>query len=430
MSNSNPNPPIYRIANSFKNKWLWLAGILIISISGISQNPGYTWKFGSTPPFVSTSVGGASGSHSLTLLGQGASAISVVNEAVGLGTSCTGPIDVGTYGGEPDNHSFGLKFNNSPQFISNVYTIELVVKFFTSLRYHRLAGFYDLGGSGAEKDYGIYISPDNYDARISFYNGASQTIGTTADSISGGTWYHIVLVRDTNKQISVYRNGASIGQFVDSADQFLPHAGSGNAITFFKDDDNDPFTNEETGGNIAKLSVYNTVLTGTQIQQLFNNACDTTTSPPSGGTASYIPKYVTSGTFDSSVIYQKDGSIGIGTTNVDTSYKLFVEKGIRTRLVQVDIDVWPDFVFDKKYKLPSLKEIEQHIKEYKHLPGIPPAAEIEEKGLNVGKNQAALMQKIEELTLYIIEQNKKAEEMNAMILELKKEMQGVKEKIK
>ncbi len=67
---------------------------------------------------------------------------------------------------------------------------------------------------------------------------------------------------------------------------------------------------------------------------------------------------------------------------------------------------WSDFVFDEGYSLRSLDEIEQHILEFKHLPDIPSEEEVKQDGINLGDMDAKLLQKIEELTLYTIEQNK------------------------
>jgi hypothetical protein len=94
---------------------------------------------------------------------------------------------------------------------------------------------------------------------------------------------------------------------------------------------------------------------------------------------------------------------------------------------------WPDYVFSNHYTLPSLSEVENFIKQNNHLPGIPSAAEVEKKGIDVGNNQAALLQKIEELTLYAIEQEKKIQKQNDQIkdlLNLKQEMAELKALIK
>lgn len=68
---------------------------------------------------------------------------------------------------------------------------------------------------------------------------------------------------------------------------------------------------------------------------------------------------------------------------------------------------WPDYVFSKQYELPSLTEVESFINQNSHLLGVPSAAEVDKKGIDVGNTQAILLKKIEELTLYVIEQNKK-----------------------
>lgn len=88
-----------------------------------------------------------------------------------------------------------------------------------------------------------------------------------------------------------------------------------------------------------------------------------------------------------------------------TEYKLFVKKGIRTEKVKVDIaaGVWADYVFDTKYDLKSINEVEKFIDKNGHLPNMPSAIEIEENGLDLGKMNAKLLEKIEELTLYVIE---------------------------
>jgi hypothetical protein len=82
---------------------------------------------------------------------------------------------------------------------------------------------------------------------------------------------------------------------------------------------------------------------------------------------------------------------------------------------------WPDYVFNKQYQLPSLTQTEQYIKQYNHLPGVPSAEEVAKKGIDVADNQAVLLKKIEELTLYVIEQEKKLQQQSEEITELKKQ---------
>jgi hypothetical protein len=115
-------------------------------------------------------------------------------------------------------------------------------------------------------------------------------------------------------------------------------------------------------------------------------------------------------------------TIGNGTLCTPTGYKLFVEQGILTEKVKVAVNcstAWADYVFANDYKLKPLLEVEAYVKENKHLPNIPSASELVNDGLNLGEMQAKQMEKIEELTLYMIEMKKEIDT-------LKKENQSLK----
>ena len=122
----------------------------------------------------------------------------------------------------------------------------------------------------------------------------------------------------------------------------------------------------------------------------------------SGG---YLPALMINGTTN---------NVGIGTNN--PTYKLSVNGNIRSKEVVVETG-WADYVFDEKYVLPPLCEVEKFIQINNHLPNIPSASEIEKNGLLLGDTQKKMMEKIEELTLYMIEANKKIEKLEKMILE-------------
>ena len=118
-----------------------------------------------------------------------------------------------------------------------------------------------------------------------------------------------------------------------------------------------------------------------------------------------------------------NGKLGIGTVNPG-SWKLAVNGSIRAKEIKVETG-WSDFVFYADYKLPTLKEVEKHIKEKGHLKDIPSAKEVEKNGILLGEMNSKLLQKIEELTLYTIQQqkeiikqkqdvNKQAEEINSL----------------
>jgi hypothetical protein len=102
------------------------------------------------------------------------------------------------------------------------------------------------------------------------------------------------------------------------------------------------------------------------------------------------------------------GAVGIGTPIgqhlPSEDYRLYVFTGIRTEKVRVDYrSNWADYVFAPSYKLRPLSEVEAFIQKNQHLPDVPSAKEIHEKGIDLGEMHKIQMQKIEELTLYLLE---------------------------
>jgi YD repeat-containing protein len=111
-------------------------------------------------------------------------------------------------------------------------------------------------------------------------------------------------------------------------------------------------------------------------------------------------------------------TVSIGTDSTgDANYNLYVSKGIRARKVRVDADSWADYVFEKNYVLPKLNELEEYIQQHKHLPDVQSADEAQKQGVDLGENQAVLLKKIEELTLYVIQQNKELEVLKSQLKE-------------
>jgi hypothetical protein len=138
-------------------------------------------------------------------------------------------------------------------------------------------------------------------------------------------------------------------------------------------------------------------------------------TPIGGGSSTSSPWTTGTGTISYS------GKVGIGTTT--PAYELAVKGSIGCSEIQVlDVTDWRDFVFAPGYTLRSLAEVESFINQNQHLPGVPSEKEVKANGYNVSEMNAILLQKIEELTLYIIEQQKVNNLQQKQIDELKKQI--------
>lgn len=111
-----------------------------------------------------------------------------------------------------------------------------------------------------------------------------------------------------------------------------------------------------------------------------------------------------------SLLYLKHSNsfVGIGTT--DPKARLAVNGEVLAKKVRITPKGWADYVFEPSYNLPSLEQLKRFISKHKHLPDIPSAKNVAENDLDLGGNQANLLKKIEEMTLYLIAQQKQLEE--------------------
>jgi len=197
-------------------------------------------------------------------------------------------------------------------------------------------------------------------------------------------------------------------------------------------EDNRPFTISRHGGSREQLDTY--------VQDAavyFNYKNDESYSSmvfrirnldtESGGGADASDRNVLklhSNKFRSMALFQ--GNVGVDTTN--PVHKLNVNGTIRATEVIVETG-WTDFVFEEDYNLRTLSEVESHIQAHGHLPDIPSAAAIQENGLKLAEAQTLMMQKIEELTLYAIEQEKEKEDLEALVRELSTTVESLRREV-
>jgi hypothetical protein len=141
-----------------------------------------------------------------------------------------------------------------------------------------------------------------------------------------------------------------------------------------------------------------------------------------GGNTAVDPSATFVGTIDNSVMAFRTnnvermridgttGNISIGTPDAHGFALAVNGQAIFTKVKVQQYGSWPDYVFQKEYHLPSLVELEKFINEHRHLPGIASEAEVREKGIDVGDQEATLLKKVEELTLYLIQENNRLTE--------------------
>ncbi len=175
--------------------------------------------------------------------------------------------------------------------------------------------------------------------------------------------------------------------------------------------------------NVSNVAKFKRSATGTDLTALIDieNGGGTMWRYGVGGTGNGLG--ITGGQFyiersgiGSALTIATNGNVGIGTNN--PLAKLTVNGLVCAKEVRVSLSgapCWPDFVFAKDYKLKDLSEVESFIKLNQHLPGIPSAAEVEEGGVELGEINMKLLQKIEELTLYMISIKKENEALKTRL---------------
>jgi len=291
------------------------------------------------------------------------------------------------------NVSFSVNYNNivngNQQFTGNSFVSgKLGIGTFTPSAGLQVAKSYNYNGSNIAA-----ILGDNYNDWTNFG-------GVTGGRIRGDNNGYLVLESNPNGtgDKNLYLNFASTGNILIARGG--GNVGIGTGIT-----------SPAQALDIEKNADYQLRLGNTAGQGYNIGRNGTTGFLTFYGDQSGYNGYSFGGVNGEKMRIDANGSVGIGTTP-NALYKLDVKGAIRASEVQiVSLDNFADFVFEKNYKLPKLSEINAFIQINGHLPNIPSATEVKENGMSLVEMQVKLLQKIEELTLYAIEQQKRIEQL-------------------
>ena len=308
-------------------------------------------------------------------------------------------IRLGFYGGGAGGIGWGLNFNAKS---SNVNIGPLA------------DDYYRLEISGSDNGLGLYNGANGFYGDLT-NNGGNLAVGSSYGSTLGAAAKHLLL--NPPAYLFFYPGNVGINTNDPSHAKLEINGSIGAAVAMFGADKfgvTIEANNPEIGFNYFYNAGSKTIKAG------YGGVVGM--SPGNGdvyignfsGNQSSADFGLISG-YQNVIVVKQTGNVGIGTSN--PTYKLAVNGTIRSKEVRVESG-WSDFVFEKKYKLPSLSSVEKYIKTYKHLPGILSAEVIQQKGLAIGEGEAKLMQKLEEMTLYMIEANKKISELTKRVHKL------------
>jgi len=241
----------------------------------------------------------------------------------------------------------------------------------------------------------IYKSPGNL--ALQFDRGEGGNGPKTEETIAINEWTHVAMTHD-GTFIKLYINGRLDESATTEKSLNTDLNGSGGLYINLGQNYED--------GSIDEVRIYNRALSDEEIHLMYEN-CNNMAS------CFYVGWRT-----NRSNIFFNDGNVGIGTDSPGRKLSLSVNGkiGATEVILESNSETWPDYVFDSSYTIRSLFDVEKYIQENGHLPDIPSAEEVGvNNSIDIGKMQSKLLQKVEELTLYVIEQNKKLENQNTII---------------
>ncbi len=308
--------------------------------------------------------------------------------------------------------SQGLTLNKpASENVSNTFTISFWVS--TNIE-HQVDKESNSGITGTSgQNYALYPKQGSVDAGVgvsvgtngvSVYEHANSympAILVWSGSLTG--WNHIVVIYK-NKQPRLYINGKLMkAGLVSSKAIVFPSFQVGYSRT--------TYNYGSFKGFVDDIAIYNREIDDNEVLLLY-------------GSELPLKKICES-------FYCDGNKIGIGTSNIPSDYLLAVNGKAIMEGIKVQLNTtWPDYVFDDKYELKDLYQLENFIKTYNHLPNLPDASTISREGYELSEMDTRLLEKIEELTLYIIRQNKALDSQNERIKAQQLEIELIKQHLK
>lgn len=235
-------------------------------------------------------------------------------------------------------------------------------------------------------------------------NAGNLNLGTSSTNATG----NVNIYANSSPRLSIMANGrVGIGNTNPTIDTRLTVDHTGNTQAIFGSTGTGVSILSSYPG-IAFNSYYTTTFKAIQPGYGFDITCDPTNGQLAFRSHNNAAAANGNQAFNTRMVMHNDGRVVIGNIAPATNYLLSVDGRIMCEELKVQSSgSWPDYVFNADYKLASLSEVENHINEKGYLPGMPSACEAEENGVGVGDMQKKLLEKIEELTLYVISLEKK-----------------------
>jgi hypothetical protein len=257
------------------------------------------------------------------------------------------------------------------------------------------AGRIDAAGSFGGASLDLYAATTNDGSYISFFNEFAAPNSSAAIGYAGASDY-LLISRGTNMFLKSAGLGISIAEPLTKL-----HIANGQDAGFGATSNGYIMNGASSGANL--------VIDNNEILSRNNNRkADLFLQNDSGNVI---------------LCGNEQGGVGIGViagSSIPAGYLLAVDGKILSEEVKVQLSQdWPDYVFDKKYSLLSLNDLKKYITANKHLPNIPAAADVKKNGIELGDMQKRMMEKIEELTLYILELKTELDQVKKQLVQTK-----------